>query len=135
MWNADLRVVFPDWQVGDINQLERRFCELMKYRFHINTSTYAKYYFGLNGMSSEALNHGAMQVMLQLNPNQLLRRVDPDNVVRLVQQRSREYESRHDPRQSPEKTHERLLAQLAVARKATTPRGGGGRRIQRSLSI
>ena len=39
----------------DINLLEMKFCELMQFNFHIKASTYARYYFGLNGLQSTSL--------------------------------------------------------------------------------
>ena len=89
---------------------------------------YAKYYFGLNGLKSDALSHEAVQLLLQTNPASLIRRVDPEQRIKLVQQRSREYESRCSPRHSPEAR--RLLA--AISRARPPP---GGVRVQRSLSI
>lgn len=48
--NADFAFIYPFFEVDEINRLEEKFLELLKYNVKVNSSLYAKYYFQLRAL-------------------------------------------------------------------------------------
>ena len=48
--NADFAFIYPFFEMDEINQLEEKFLELLKYNVTVKSSLYAKYFFELRGL-------------------------------------------------------------------------------------
>jgi len=53
VWNVDFLSVFPNVSVKDLNELERKFLQVLSYNVGMKASEYAKYYFDLRQRSTE----------------------------------------------------------------------------------
>ena len=48
--NADFAFIYPFFEMDEINTLEEKFLELLKYNVTVKSSLYAKYFFELRGL-------------------------------------------------------------------------------------
>ena len=49
-WNIEFSVVYPEFSLASINQLELQFLRLVKWDLYISSTLYAKYYFALRAL-------------------------------------------------------------------------------------
>jgi len=52
-WNIEFSQVYPQYNIASINQLEKLFCQEIKWDLFIPTSAYAKYYFALRSLTEK----------------------------------------------------------------------------------
>lgn len=52
-WNVEFSEIMPQYSLNSINELERTFCEEIKWDLYISSSAYAKYYFALRSLSEK----------------------------------------------------------------------------------
>ena len=52
-WNVEFSEIMPQYSLNAINELERTFCEEIKWDLYISSSAYAKYYFALRSLSEK----------------------------------------------------------------------------------
>ena len=52
-WNIEFSQVYPQYNIAAINQLEKLFCQEIKWDLYIPTSAYAKYYFALRSLTEK----------------------------------------------------------------------------------
>eukprot|EP00164_Ancoracysta_twista_P003783 GFYU01005070.1.p1 GENE.GFYU01005070.1~~GFYU01005070.1.p1 ORF type:complete len:343 (+),score=86.44 GFYU01005070.1:447-1475(+) len=54
IWNIDFSQAFPMYKLDDLNELERKYLECLRFNVGIKASLYAKYYFDLRSLMSRA---------------------------------------------------------------------------------
>jgi hypothetical protein len=52
-WNIEFSEIYPQYSLTSINQLEKLFCQEIKWDLFIPTSAYAKYYFALRSLTEK----------------------------------------------------------------------------------
>lgn len=51
--NIDYSIIFPQFSVQSVNELEWLYVKYIKWELYISTSTYAKYYFTLQSLNGD----------------------------------------------------------------------------------